>query len=226
MKPQLLKTNGPFLATLAALFFMAALSRAATIITSVPYIITVPGEYEFVTDVTANGTDGIEIRASNVTLDLKGHTLRQAGTGKSATGTLGANNIVIKNGTIIGFDQGVILTGQQNVAENLHLVHNSIGVQFTGDNGFIQGCLIVGQGGAGVGIVILSGSGVQMINNQISETENGIWVPNGACAIIHNYVANSKTGLNMSSSTKYQGNVTTNCPTPFKGGIAVGQENG
>ena len=46
-----------------------------------------------------------------------------------------------------------------------------------------------------------------------------------ANTLIGNYEANCATSLNLDSS-KYQGNITTNCPTPVTGGVAVGQENG
>ena len=67
--------------TLAALLFTPALTRAATVITSLPYIITAPGQYELQNDLTANGTTGIAVLAANVVVNLNEHTLTQ---GRSA----------------------------------------------------------------------------------------------------------------------------------------------
>jgi hypothetical protein len=53
-----------------------------------------------------------------------------------------------------------------------------------------------------------------------------ISVSNEGCAIVHNYVANSDSGLVLGNHDCYQGNVVTNCKTAFKGGHAVGGENG
>jgi Periplasmic copper-binding protein (NosD) len=219
-------------AILWAMLFAPALSFAgATVITSLPYRITESGKYELNADLVANGTDGIEVKVSNVTLDLKGYTLTQSqpGFGGTGFGTLKGDNIVVENGTISGFGTGVLFNGNSNAVEHVRLVGNAAGVSLQGNNVIVQGCFIVGKGTAetSLGVIVSFGSGTEIKDNQISETVYGVFSStNGACAMIHNYIANSETGLIMSSSTKYQGNVTTNCKTPFKGGIAVGQENG
>lgn len=74
-----------------------------------PYTISNPGSYLVVKDLTtAINLDCIDIAASDVTIDLNGHTLYGAG---STTGSTGSgiydvavdNNITIKNGNIDGF---------------------------------------------------------------------------------------------------------------------------
>jgi parallel beta-helix repeat protein len=97
-----------------------------------------------------------------------------------------------------------------------------------GNNGFIENCFILGTGGADIGIYVHDSSNILVKNNQVSEISSGTGIAAGgqsANTLIGNYEANCATGLILDSS-KYQGNITTNCPTPVYGGTAVGQENG
>jgi hypothetical protein len=70
----------------------APTAKAGTTITQTtcPIIITVPGEYDLATDVgpCTQGTDGIDILASDVTLHLDGHTIN----GSAAAGTCNTSN--------------------------------------------------------------------------------------------------------------------------------------
>jgi hypothetical protein len=77
MNPPLLKSNVHLMAVLATLLSMPALTRAVTVIDSVPYTITAPGAYELKSDLTANGTVGITVQAANVVINLNGFTLAQ-----------------------------------------------------------------------------------------------------------------------------------------------------
>jgi hypothetical protein len=76
MTPPILKSSG-HLAVLATVLFMPALTRAATVIGSLPYTITAPGVYELKSNLTANGTVGITVQAANVVINLNGFTLAQ-----------------------------------------------------------------------------------------------------------------------------------------------------
>jgi Periplasmic copper-binding protein (NosD) len=211
------------------MLFAPALCLAdATVIDSVPSKITVPGNYILKSDLTAQGSDGIEIQVSNVTLDLNGYTLAQAKLGSgTGTGTLDGNNIIIKNGTVSGFGNGVFLSGNHNIVENVRVIKAGGSITFQGNHGLIQDCYIAGKGSGSIGILINGdASGLQIKNNQISNAEYGVFGSTaGACAIIRNYISNCKFGLNMSPNTKYLQNITTDCNTPFKGGIPVGDEN-
>jgi len=77
------------------------------------------------------------------------------------------------------------------------------------------------------GILVRSGTGDLVKDDQVSETSGGIDSSTASgCGIIHNYVANSFRGLNMSNSDYYQGNVVTGCHFALSGGNAIGTENG
>jgi parallel beta-helix repeat protein len=116
-------------------------------------------------------------------------------------------------------------------AQDLKLLGNAAsGVfLFSGNDNAVVNCFIIGPGNGlpgSFGILVRSGSGDLVKDNQISETAGGIDSTSSGCAIIHNYVANSFRGLDLSTSDYYQGNVATGCHFPFTGGNAIGAENG
>ena len=76
-----------------------------TPISSLPYTITSPGAYYVTTNLTGvSGQSGINISANDVTLDLSGFTLSGgAGTLRGIFITYSYTNIVIRNGTVIGW---------------------------------------------------------------------------------------------------------------------------
>lgn len=91
-----------------------------TNITALPYTISTPGTYCLTTNLSTTGTlPGITINADDVVLDLDGRTISgpyaTATSSSSATSgisvTYGAtqqrNNVVIKNGTVKGFWNGI-----------------------------------------------------------------------------------------------------------------------
>lgn len=112
-------------------------------ITAVPITITSPGTWCFDKDLTYSGSGNgpIDIKASNVTLDLNSHILRgpmDGGkvvtnsaylTGVNVSGvccttdpTLQYNNIKIRNGTISGFHYGITIQG--NIHGSGHIIEN------------------------------------------------------------------------------------------------------
>jgi parallel beta-helix repeat protein len=221
---------------LAALVFAPVITRAVTVITSLPYRITASGEYELQDNLTANGTDGIDVEASNVSINLAGYTLTQGQTGRTGTGiwvTPNHTNVSIQNGTITGFGFGVTFDefGSGHVLKNVQLLGSPhIGVYVIGNsNCRIENCSILGTVGNYAGICLASCNNVLVKNNQISEPDYGGIVVSGSGlpnALIGNYEANCLYGLYLDSVSKYQGNISTNCSVPVSGGIAVGKENG
>jgi hypothetical protein len=119
------------LLSFAALMVIPTLSRAGDSVTkdsvtkiiSLPYTISAPGEYEVTGDLTVNGTDGIDVKASNVTLDLGGFSITQLGSAGTTTGVndSSSNNVVVENGTISGFNRGVFFGPYNCKAQNLRV---------------------------------------------------------------------------------------------------------
>src|ERR1700674_4960467 len=97
---------------LLALASFAADSFGQTIISSVPYTISAPGNYVLGSNLTYSSAAGaaITILSSNVTLDLAGHYLYFPGTPTSNVGVYvhNAGNVIIQNGIIAVFYYGVI----------------------------------------------------------------------------------------------------------------------
>ena len=130
----------------AALAFTApaqAETMNCTPITALPAVITVQGIYCFTPDLATAMTSGnaIDIQTSNVVLDLNGFKLGGLGAG------LGTNafwihardrqNITIKNGTIRGFFEGIVLVdagaSQGHIVEDIRADQNTfIGIDVGG----------------------------------------------------------------------------------------------
>jgi hypothetical protein len=122
----------PFLAATPAL---AASDRYISI-QSLPYTISLPGCYRLVANLSCTllgSGAAITINCDNVVLDLEGHSIVYVGSG-GATGPVPAitasnrTNIKIRNGTLRGFWQGVVLTAAPNlpgiVVEDLTVVES------------------------------------------------------------------------------------------------------
>ena len=88
----------------------AASAQAAspTPISACPYTITTSGNYVVTRDLVASG-DCITIAANSVTIDLQGHTITGSGVGigVGSRGDFGHQHIIIANGTIRKFDNGI-----------------------------------------------------------------------------------------------------------------------
>jgi hypothetical protein len=215
---------------LAALLCTPGIIHAVTVITSLPYSVTAPGSYELQKNLTANGTDGIDVNASNVTINLGGNTLSQsqAGTGNGILVSSGISNVSVQNGTITGFFYGVRFEpGSADTLTNVQVLSSSVGVLVTANDCLVESCNVIGTGNS-FGIAIQQCSAVCVKDNQVSQqgygiVESSVTTPN---AVIKNCEANCTYGLILSSTSKYQNNITINCTTPISGGIAVGDDNG
>ena len=90
------------LLTLGATAMMAMLGTAAAQtfqINTLPYTISVPGDYLLERNLQSTAPTLITITASDVTLDLNGHTLSSASS-QYAIHVKSVQNVVIKNGSI------------------------------------------------------------------------------------------------------------------------------
>jgi hypothetical protein len=112
-----------------------------------PYKITQPGSYKLSGNlVVSGGSDGIDIEASNVSLDLNGFTISGpntctgAGASLSCTRASGGYGIfagpstttTIRNGSIVGFDVGLSSNGR-TLIDGIHANENyGTGIQIYG----------------------------------------------------------------------------------------------
>jgi len=142
-------------ALLAALMLSAAVAHGdipPTQITS-PQVITVPGHYILVNDVTsASGGFGIEIQASDVNLDLNGHTINAPqGHGVGITFLSGTatspNNVRVHNGGITAAGQGIEIFGSYCMVSGLTITVGQSGYGINIEHGQfnrVANCVIIG----------------------------------------------------------------------------------
>jgi parallel beta-helix repeat protein len=124
--------------------------------------------------------DGLVIGADDITLDLAGHTIDGLGSAApfgsdGIDNSGGHDNVVVKNGTVTGFQQGVTLVGTSgNLARNLTVTENVSTGFFVDGFAFLDsfGNELVGNSvsGNGDGIVLRGSSGNLIRAN--SATEN------------------------------------------------------
>ena len=224
-----------FISILSLALSIAAHTGYAETITAVPFTIKKSGTYTIDQNLTSAGVGGaIVVKASNVVIDLSGFTLASStGSGTGVFNNDESANIIIQNGTISGFEFGVLLEHSRRWAvRNLLLTNNVGGINLARCvNGSVQNCCIVGRGATdSFGIAMNGCRGVEVKNNQVLDWATGVSSENGqqngaGSAFLENYLGNCKTGLQLSTGDKYQGNVTNGCTTPFSGGTAVGLEN-
>jgi hypothetical protein len=115
------ETEGIKLTIISRLLLASALTAAAampaqtaTSITSCGYQITAAGVYALATDLGPCPSDGVDVRAGNVTLMLNGHTI--IGTlGGSGVRVAGVANVIIQGpGIVEQFGSGVAFTNTSN----------------------------------------------------------------------------------------------------------------
>jgi hypothetical protein len=125
--------------------------------------ITRSGVYRLQDDVDVRNGDGIVITASNVTLNLNGHsvTTRAGGTGRGVA-VLNATGVSVRNGKIGGFNANVMINGSTNVvAESLQIT----GLGLAPNNGPSE-----------IGVLIINGRASSIKDNVISSVNLGVFV--------------------------------------------------
>ena len=225
-----------FFALLATASF-AADSFGQTIINSVPYSITAPGNYILGSNLVYSSAAGaaITIVSSNVTLDLGGHYLYYPGTPTSNVGVYvhNAGNVIIQNGIIAVFHYGIYFdrTGATalnsgNIVQNLRLTNVTDGVfLFTVAGSIVRNNQITSlTAGSGVGIDVEGGGTNLVSGNVISGFQVGVF-GGGGNYFLENVVSNAVIGFDLANTDKYRFNTTFNCTGPFDGGVALTDNN-
>jgi parallel beta-helix repeat protein len=136
--------------------------------------------------------DGVVIGADNVTLDLNGHTIDGLG-GAAPFGSDGIDNsggydnVVIKNGTVTQFQQGVTLVGTTgNLARNLDVTQN------------------VSSGVVVDGFAALDSFDNQLVGNRVSSNGDAIVLIGSSANVIraNTAMANSGRGISLLFSSR------------------------
>jgi hypothetical protein len=219
-----------------------------TAITTLPAIITVQGIYCFTGDLATSMRTGnaIEIQTNNVVIDLNGHKLGGLAAG-AGTGTFGIHasnrqNITIRNGTIRGFRQAIVLENlglsQGHLVEDIRADQNTeVGIQVAGSGSIVRNNQIVATGGttffgpdAQTYGIYIGGQGARVINNDVINTHGvgagygtGIYeADNVGLAVINNRISDTEVGIDLHPASKYRDNLTIGVGTPYVGGTDAG----
>jgi parallel beta-helix repeat protein len=218
-----------YLAVLAGLvvpLWGAAPGMAASVIKLTgpgPFTITQPGNYLLTNDITvASGETGIIVRASNVHLDLGGHSLTGPGGDRALTTTgiivwFTADSVHINNGTIEGMATGVIVSSTNGSIDSLSLTNNFTGIDVNGSNNNLVGNSFTGNN-KGVILETIASSNT-VTGNYFTGGTDEIHLGGGSLGspsgdkITGNTISAGDIGVNVETGAQFliQGNHFTNC---------------
>lgn len=217
----------------------SAVATALTPIDSVPFTINAPGSYYLTRSLTLDAGIGISIAASDVTLDLMGHTLDGLGSAQDGILVTGVHkNIDIRNGTLarfsnIGvdaFDADFVRVTRVRAIDN-----GSVGLRLQGNGSEVTGCTARGNGDRGIAMggegivrgsvsranlagITSSGLGAAFLQNFVEgNTNNGIRCQS-ECTILDNTVR----GNNQSDSVGFAGIRVDNHDSVVRGNHVTG----
>lgn len=160
-----------------SLFALSAAARAETTncieMTVLPFTINQSGVYCLKASHQVNG-NGVFVVADDVTIDLNGHAIVGAGTnGIAIINQQTQKNIVVRNGTIRGFSEGVDLTGPGHLVERMRVEGSaSAGIAVNGAGATVRNNVVTGVGSpscCSTGIFVF-GYGARILDNEILET--------------------------------------------------------
>ena len=172
-----------------------------------PVTIAAPGSYFLTSNITVAGTTAVVITASSVTLDLNGFTI--AGNLDNFGVVMAGNtlNVVVRNGTIRNFAQGLLNTGVTLVSlSNLRItenLRNGIGFDSDGIGVFIDGCIIDRNQQDGVAAL---GSLMVITNSTVvSNGNDGIEVSGSANVVIRGNRMEDNGGSGIHAAIHFAG---------------------
>jgi parallel beta-helix repeat protein len=203
-------------------------------------------------------SDGLIVGASDIVIDLNGHTIsgpdvdsQEKISSKVGVMIPNMNNVVVQDGTIQGFQAGILMTGSQNVElSNIISKNNQMGAFSTGASivnahlsifmnnqiGFaahstqqatIQDNILFQNTLAGITLVN-SDNGILTLNS-ITESGNGLYVDNQSNNnnINFNNVLLNTVDINNANGLPVNTNTNTfdqnNCMTANPSGICIGK---
>ena len=182
-------------------------------------VITNPGSYYVTTNIIAASGHGIQILTNNVTVDLNGFMLQ--GTGASAGVAVPGvrTNIVVRNGTIRGFGNGVSAPQVEGSRfEGLHISHNAGTGLRVGSFCAIYACNVYTNTGIGVQAQM----GAQIADCVVALNGFG-GIDVFQTAIIRNCTVRGNVGTGIAANS---GCVITDCVAEFNAGNGITIDRG
>lgn len=157
----------------------AASDEVRTPISSLPFTINTSGSYYVTQNLDGIG-GGINVSASNVTIDLMGFTLDGNGANDDGINLTGRSAVEIKNGTIREFGLAGIYnsnaSGDANVVTNVRVIENGslgtgsshAGIHLVGSSNRVERCIAKDNGGYGIFVGANS-----IVDKNIAENSGG-----------------------------------------------------
>lgn len=155
-------------------------TKRCTVIATLPYTISAPGNYCLQQDLAhpfANNAGAVRIQSSNVVLDCNGHRLE--GTAGAATKAMGViafdrQNITVRNCHVHGFQSGIWLRGGGlAVHDNLVERNTAAGIYVHGDGSVVRRNRVLDIGGdtagTGMAVGVRTYGNVDVLDNTIAE---------------------------------------------------------
>jgi parallel beta-helix repeat protein len=159
------------------------------------------------------GIDGIDVNATNVTIDLNGFSIKAPGNpGINVTGINASaqSDVTVENGTATGFAVG-IQVGSAGIVRNMHADANGVGMT-VGNNTVVTGCTANNSSIFGAWGINCSGGCSISGNTANGNNFFGIECSGQGCLISGNTAdGNGNTGIFANDTTTgYGGNVLIN----------------
>jgi hypothetical protein len=165
-------------------------------IASLPGTITQPGTYYLKQDFQVNMVSGValSINASDVTVDMNGHTISNLAVGSQVTArgihSYNQSNITIRNGKIIGFHHGMNLEADNvtnpvvfgHLVEDMYVTScNFLGLVVCGSNSTVRRCRVNKIGGTSTNnaiwpaSIIVTGKSPRVLDCDVGEGVANAW---------------------------------------------------
>ncbi len=165
-----------------------------------PYTISAPGSYRLTGNLNnvPSGSDGIDVTADNVTIDLNGFAIiGQSGSGNGISSS--NNQVTVRNGSVIGMGGNGIALGNNATVADVQAIGNGGNGIVVGDGSVVQHNTASSNKSVGISITGSGGSVIQ--NTMMNNTSYGL------------KVKDTTTGIALNVLTGNSGNSTPGSPT-------------
>ena len=173
----------------------AAKLEKRTPISSLPFTISTAGSYYVTANLTGVANqNGISVNTSNVSIDLMGHTISgAAGSQTGIIGAPGADNITVRNGSVVGWAaRGLSVAGTRVRVERVTATANATAGIFAGAAAVVVDCIAAENGAEGI---ILNAEGVVYRCDARFNGSNGIQA--GGSSVVSHSVARDNRAIGI-----------------------------
>jgi hypothetical protein len=189
---------------------LSASAAAAPLVITACTTLTQPGSYVVGNNLNAAGSDCLVVANDFITIDLNGFLISgiKAGSGVTALRNAAFRGITVRNGTITGFAQAILLTNSTGVTvERINATANSGDAIVAGDGATVRDSVAVGNGGSGIRLgqrALVSG------NNSEQNGFDGILVGIGGNIVGNTVGLNKASGISTVEGANIVNNVSRN----------------